>query len=393
MLKNFDILCISSAHWDFLRTRKQKFMEMLSEHNRILYVEPGDSPLSLLLSPEIKKTSGIFPEIEMKNKNLYILRPSFLIPLDGFTQKFNVTLVNRFNQNILAKNVKLGVEKLGFKNMIIWVYFHRALPFKYIMEADSKIIVYDCVDEHSAYPNVNSDYIWNLEKKLIKMSDIVFVTAKGLLEKRKNINQNTYHAPNGVDYELFSMALKRQLPIPEDLKNIKKPIVGFVGALYEWVDIDLMFEIFKNCDYSLVIIGPIGKNIKIDKLQSLKNVHFLGRKNQSELPYYLQHIDCCLNIFKESELSKKVNPLKVYEYLAAGKPVVSTEMPELLDLNVVKIARTPSEFLNAIEYEIKNDTEEKRWNRNKVASEFSWDKILNNMTEKIEKYIKFYEKD
>jgi len=193
-----------------------------------------------------------------------------------------------------------------------------------------------------------------MEKRLLKKANIVFACSDYLFKKQKKLNKNTHLIPHGVDYESFSKALK-DIKIPEDIKGIKKPIIGFFGLIHKWVDFDLIEEIAeKNKDWNIVIIGKALVNVS--RLKKHSNIYFLGQKKYEELPAYCKAFDVAIIPYKINNFAASVNPSKLREYLASGLPVVSTDLPEARKIKEVKIAKNNGEFIKNIEksLDIKN---------------------------------------
>jgi len=384
MLKNENIVCISTIGWDFLWTRKQRFMDMLTKNgNRVLYVEHPISFLAKLFSRHVNLNYSFRCKLRKVREDLYVLTPPMLLPLSS-----QIELFARVNQIVFSLLVKRWVAKLGFKNIILWIY-DPFLGNRLLNINSKKISLYGCVDEQSAKPRVKKSVVQKMEQELLKKVDMVFVTAKGLLPLKKKVNDNTFFVPNGVDFELFSKACYSDLECPSDLINLHKPILGFIGGIFEWIDLNLIkFVAETNPRWSIVLIGPVRRNMSLSWIKSHSNVFFLGRKDMSVLPTYLKYIDVCLSPFKVNTLTKTVNPLKVYEYLAAGKPVVSTDMPELYHLDdVVYIAKSYDEFVRKIKLALIENDCTKTARRQDIAKDYSWEKLLALKSEIIEGFL------
>ena len=214
-----------------------------------------------------------------------------------------------------------------------------------------KALVYDCVDRHSAYKgHITPAVVDRMERDLAKPADQVFATAVGLAETLEKINPTTKMIPNGAAYEIFSRVQteKDALPCPADMKELKHPVFGFVGMLQECIDYALLEKLAKERpDATIFLIGRTLPGVDLTHLQKYPNIVFHGLVPQPELPAYLAQMDVCLNVFRAGALSKDVSPLKFYEYLATGKPVVSTREPLQVEdfADVVYIAHDADEFL------------------------------------------------
>ncbi len=389
MLKNENIICVSTMCWDDLWTRKQRFMNMLAkEGNKVLYVEPicfarGRSVYAKVSEALNRAKSNPFSKLKKVSENLYILTPAVKIPFGRFE------IISLWNQLILRQEIKSAQRKLTLNNPIFWTYTPSS--DKLIGAFSEKLAIYDCVDEHSAYPNVNKRLIRRMEIRLIKKVDMVFVTTKELYDDKKHLNKNIFIIPNGVDIKHFSKAGEEETAIPSELQAIPQPRIGYIGGIADWIDLDLILYIAKSKpEWSLVLIGPIMTQNKLALLKEPKNIYFLGRKNLRVLPNYLKGLDVCLNPFRLNELAKRVNPLKVYEYLAAGKPVVSVDMPAIRQFEgIIMFAHSKEDFINLIDEALGENQLSLREKRLEVVRDYSWGNLFRTLINHIESQEKF----
>lgn len=380
-LENHHIICISSIDWDPIWTRKQQIMSRLPSSNKILYVEPPITLLSPFKDQEAwKKWKMWFKGVRRYNENIYLYSPPVTLP---FGNKYR--LINKINQWWISLFVKRVVSNLGLDNPLVWTYMPNSVDLVDSIK-DKQILVYDCVDEHSEYTGfIDKNTVLNMEKELMAQCDLVFVTAQGLYNSKKDFAGTIYFLPNAANVQHFMKAQAKDTVVPDEIACIKKPIVGFVGVIQDWIDLELIKKSAEAYpDYSFVMIGPVGAGIDVSPLEKLSNVTFLGRKNVSDLPNYIKAFDVCINPFKLNELTDKVSPLKFYEYLASGKPIVSVNMPGVSDFaNVVEIANNYEEFISAIKRAIETETPEKLQARLARAKENSWDSRAEFMMNKI----------
>ena len=189
--------------------------------------------------------------------------------------------------------------------------------------------------------------------------------------------------PNGANFERFVQAAQPQ-PVPEDLRDIPHPIFGFVGALQSCIEYDYLEAAAKaRPDWSFVLIGKEKPGVDLTALHAMPNVHFLGLKPNEQLPQYLAHFDACLNLFAKSDLSKDVSPLKFYEYLATGRPIVSTRQPDqiLQYAPLIEIADSQEEFIAACEASLADTAPERTKARIEAGRACSWDSRVAQMCE------------
>ncbi len=299
MLENQHIICISSVDWNPLWTRKQQVMSRLPENNTILYMEPPVTVLSPFKDQAMwMKWKMWFKGVRKLNENIYLWSPPVTLP---FGNKYR--WVNKFNQWWQALYLKRVIKQLGMRDPIVWTYMPNTGDMVDLL--DKKLLVYDCVDEHSEYTGlINKEVMLNMEKDLLRACDVVFVTAIGLYESKKAYNPHTCYLPNAANVEHFMQAQAPETTVPEDIASIKGPVIGFVGVIQDWVDLDLMYAAAAaHPEWSLVLVGPVGVGIDVSRLKGLPNVHFLGRKDVGRLPGYLKAFDVCLNPFRMNELT------------------------------------------------------------------------------------------
>ena len=246
-------------------------------------------------------------------------------------------------------------------------------------------LVYDCVDRHSAYKgHITPEVVDGMERDLAKPADQVFATAVGLAETLEKINPTTKMIPNGAAYEIFSRVQteKDALSCPEDMKGLKHPVYGFVGMLQECIDYALIEKLAKERpDATIFLIGRTLPGVDLSHLKQYKNIVFHGLVPQPELPAYLAQMDVCLNVFRAGALSKDVSPLKFYEYLATGKPVVSTREPLQVEdfRDVVYIAHDADEFLALCDEAARENAPEKVEKRLAYGEQCSWTERVRQM--------------
>lgn len=216
----------------------------------------------------------------------------------------------------------------------------------------------DAVDFDLSLYHVDDDYsfsdreqpVSSRERRLLTETDGVFLHSPALWERLSHLNPQSVYLPNGVDYESFATAV----PEPPDLREIDRPRVGYVGIVKKQLDLQLLGEIAnRRPDWSLVMVGPrgnlAGKEEQCQRLESRPNVHFLGPKAPEETRGYMQHLDVCVLPYEINDYTKYINPLKMYEYLAAGRPVVGVPLPAILEFSeVVAVASSVDGWLNAL---------------------------------------------
>ncbi|MGE5416966.1 MAG: glycosyltransferase [Acidobacteriota bacterium] len=260
-------------------------------------------------------------------------------------------------------------------------YFSCTAHIEHAAQYDPSLVVFDFLDEA-----VEEFEMWSKYKtKALKKSDLVITTSKKLLQQSLLSNPNTVMVPNGCDYAFFSQAQKQIFEVPPDMWNIRHPIIGYHGAVASWLDFSLIRKIARNFpDYSLVMVGPL---YNVSEVPQEPNIHWLGLKPYHVLPAYAQQFDVGIVPFRISPMTEAVNPIKMWEYLAAGLPVVSTALPEVKDFPEVCFSRNDKEFLDNIKDCLINDSPEKRQARINLAHDNSWTTRAQKILESIHKIL------
>ncbi len=230
------------------------------------------------------------------------------------------------NGEILKRTVRLLRGKYNMRpDFQLWSFVPTAV--NYVGKLGESLVVYYCTDEWSHFSYVDGAKIVAMEKELCRRADIVFTTAKTLLESKKEYNPETHLASHGVDVEHFAKALDPKTELAPEVANLKGPVIGFVGLIQDWVDTDaIAYLAEKKPDWNFVVIGK--SLVDVSHLKK-PNVHLLGRKPYSDLPPYMKRFDVGLIPFRLNELTRNVNPIKLREYFSAGLPVVSSDIPEV----------------------------------------------------------------
>ena len=357
------LLCFSHLRWDFVFQRPQHLMSRAAKNWRVFFVEEP------VFSDEIRKPELIVRQQENPD-TLFIVVPHF-------PQGFNPADVNKVLQDMLARlTFDFRIEDFG-----LWYYTPMAL--KFTANLMPRVVVYDAMDELSAFKGASSDLI-DMEKILFSSADVVFTGGRSLYEAKRQRHPNVYAFPSSIDKKHFMQA-RQLLPEPEEQKNIPHPRLGFYGVVDERFDIELLRELAnRRPEWHFVIIGPVVK-ISPEELPRAENIHYLGMKSYNELPVYLSGWDVALLLFALNESTRFISPTKTPEYLAALKPVVSTPIQDVIvpyeEAGLVSIGRNVEEFENAIEYAL-NQADNEGW-KTKVDSylqNISWDKTWDGMT-------------
>ena len=344
MIQDRNIVCIASSWFDH-PTSKHHVMRLLSQHNHVIWVNFHASrkpqlnrrDASLIWRRLARVWDGpkrVAPEIDVLSP---VLLPQ---PESQFARGLN--------GRILARQIRRALHGLPDRPTQLWL-FTPDVP-ELIGRVPAECVVYYCVDDFAAFAGYNAKLVEQLERRTMAASDVVFTTSEQLYEGRKDRHPNVHLIQHGVDFEHFAGAVS--LPedaIPEDLKPIPRPIFGYMGLISEWVDLDVVGRAARaRPEWSFVLLGEA--RCDLDAVASLSNVHRLGGKPYEQLPTYCRGFDVGLIPFRMNRLIRAVNPIKLREYLAAGLPVVSSPMTEVLRYApAVQTAQSPAEFIAACE--------------------------------------------
>jgi UDP-galactopyranose mutase len=268
------------------------------------------------------------------------------------------------------------LSRENVEDFVLWYYTPMALPIGEGLTP--RAIVYDCMDQLSGFKGAPPSLL-ERERQLLQQADVVFTGGHSLYREKRNSHANIHPFPSSVDVAHFAEARSPQ-PEPEDQKTISGPRLGFFGVIDERMDLELLAGVAAaRPSWQLVLLGPVLKIEEAD-LPRLPNIHYLGAKTYAELPRYIASWDVALLPFARNEATRFISPTKTPEYLAAGKPVVSTSIADVVTpyqtLGLVRIADTVPDFVKACEEAM---VEGRSQSADAFLSELSWDKTWHEM--------------
>ncbi|HEX8492836.1 MAG TPA: glycosyltransferase family 1 protein [Pyrinomonadaceae bacterium] len=359
---DFDLVCLSHLRWDFVYQRPQHLLSRSAKQRRTFFIEEpifDDGPARLDVSTREDGVCVVIPHLPTGE----------------------ISEVTR--DAVLQGLIDSLFEKHAIKNYVLWYYTPMAMAFTRHLKPLA--VVYDCMDELSAFKGA-PPALREREAELFKRADLVFTGGQSLYEAKRHQHSRVYAFPSSIDAAHFAQA-REITEDPADQAHIAHPRLGFFGVIDERFDIELLDGVAQaQPDWQLVMIGPV---VKIDPndLPRRANIHYLGGKSYKELPAYLAGWDVALLLFARNESTRYISPTKTPEYLAAGKPVVSTSIRDVVrpygQQGLVHIADTVTDFVAAIEAAMNEDEQKRLRQVDAFLAQTSWDRTWANMYELI----------
>jgi glycosyltransferase involved in cell wall biosynthesis len=357
------IVCLSSQPWqDGMWTNKQHIMSRLAREHRVFYVSFGPKPVPALWRGKGRHGGRRWPPLaavldpvryqEAGLTVLEFLSPRVLVRKKPASHPWSIYANFDLRLRLLAR----FLAREGVTDPVLWVY-HPGYGAR-VAELPHSLVVYDCVDEYTEFPTYKPDPGWLVEREaaLCRVADVVTTTSAGLFEKKRPLNPEHTHLVHNVgDFEHFSRARADETRIPEDLAAIPGPRIGFLGAVSDyklhagWLSALAQ----KHPEQSIVLVGPVGvgdPTTDVSALSAEPNVHLLGHRAYELLPGYVKGFDVCVIPYRINEYTTYSFPIKFFELLASGKPLVISDLPALAGYyQSVHVARSAEEFVAACE--------------------------------------------
>ncbi|MBA2571416.1 MAG: glycosyltransferase family 1 protein [Gemmatimonadetes bacterium] len=353
-----DIICLSHLRWNFVFQRPQHLLARAAQGRRVFFVEEPVQWSGAAHLSEYTSAEGV-----------RVFVPHLQNPDLG--DSGSVEIIRELLQQLYSR------ERIA--SPVLWHYSPMWEPVSAGMEAAA--VVYDCMDELSAFRFAPADLL-RREQALLERADLVFTGGLSLYEAKQGRHPGVHLFPSSVDVEHWARA-RASLPEPADMAGIDRPRLGFAGVVDERMDLDLLSAVVSlRPEWQWILVGPIVK-IEPSSLPQATNLHLLGGKQYAELPAYLAHWDVALMPFALNESTRYISPTKTPEYLAAGLPVVSTPIRDVVrsygEHGVVEIAGTPEAFVAACERSLAGYTAAKRAAADAMLATQSWDRTWSEM--------------
>lgn len=336
------VVVCSEVQWRYVRTRKQQIVSRFPADWRVLFLQAYVRGRPNAWRPQ------------RDGRVVYVTVPTFKSVPNRFLRRLlDLGLVRAAANLLLLAWVGCVRRATGFGGRDVVLYVSNIFYGRILGGMARRAAVYDCNDNHLAFPNTPA-WARGYFERVVRQVDAVVVSSPYLRSEIETLApRRIVEIGNGVDYDLFDAAWRAPRH-PEDIASLARPRVGYAGALAEWIDLELLAATAAALPHgTLVLVGPaVGRGVRPAEFFSAHpNVHWLGSKSHEDLPHYVAAMDVCLIPFRRTPLTYGVNPNKLYEYLALGKPVVSTDFSPFLDefAAFVAVALAPAEFVRAVE--------------------------------------------
>jgi UDP-galactopyranose mutase len=355
--RELDLVCFSHLRWDFVYQRPQHLLSRAAKTRRVVFVEEPIHDAEHAYLETRRDVSGVTIAIP------HVPRESGTVHVQA--------LLNFF----LSSN--------AIHEFVAWYYTPMALAFTAHLQPVAT--VYDCMDELSGFAGAPAG-IQDKERALLRRADLVLTGGRSLYEAKRGLHPNVHEFPSSVDVHHFSQA-RGAMPAPDDQAQIPEPRIGFFGVIDERLDRELLHDVAARCPgWHFVLVGPVAK-IDPRDLPSLPNIHYLGQKAYAELPRYIAGWDVAMLPFARNASTRFISPTKTPEYLAAGKPVVSTSIADVVrpygDEKLARIADTPESFIEAIREALSDQPSQWLPRADAFLAGNSWDATWSRIAERV----------
>ncbi len=378
---NIPILCFSTTDWhEVWGSRQQLMLRMAQRGHPVVFIERQVGPEQLIRDPALRRRkidAWKSNRLRQPMQNLWTWQPPLLLPGRYFNNH-----LNQLGQRFLVSQVRSILHKLGLLEPILWLYPPQSDPL--LGEFNELLSLYHCIENFSgSQSGIKRRVMQSEERCLLQNVDLVFTHSEGLYQLYSGLTRRKITlVPSAADVPYFQ-SISSTDPL---VSKIPHPILGVVGTLDARINIELLEKIVRSHpDWHLVLIGQWrSERIDLNNLLNFPTVHYLGPQPYEKLPYILNSLDIYLIPYVLNEMTIYISPIKLYEYLAIGKPIISTALPEVMKYkDFVRIANNPQEFINHIQTALEAETATQVIARRNFAGQHSWESRLDNMLEVI----------
>lgn len=350
------------------RTSSHHIAERLSRWQPLLYVESPGMRTPQVTGRDLRKIGRLFAALLRRPVRIRDGLWRCTIPQLPFRRLPGVVGLNRwFARRALRRALRL----MGAGEVMLW--FAVPHPEFLVGRLGERMVVYYCIDDYAAHPGVDSERLRACDAALMRKADRVFVAPPALLAQKLAENPNTVYSPHGVDAELFGRAMQPETEVPPEARALSPPIIGFFGSLAPWIDISLITALARaRPNHTLLLIGHASTDVT--ELAQLPNVRMVGAQPYGSLPNWAKCFDVAIIPYRQTQQVQNANPLKLREYLATGKPIVSTYNPEVARFaGLVRLADDEQSFIREVDAAVQDHDPAAQRARVDSVRDATWD--------------------
>jgi UDP-galactopyranose mutase len=348
--------------WDGVWQRPQQILSRMAARRRIAFIE---EPIFL---PE-----GEAPRLDVREANGVTVLQPHTPPQEEWLPR-----VSPANQEVVRELVGPWLREHGFTEGIRWHYAPMAGYMKDL--GDWQTVVYDCMDELSAFHGAPPELV-EREQELMREADVMFTGGLSMWLNKQQHHANCHRFDSGVDVEHFGQAVRAETPVPEDARDLPRPVIGYYGVIDERMDYDAIRALAEAFpEGTILLVGPVTK-VDPAQLPQAPNIRYVGQRGYGELPGYLKAFDVALVPFADNAATRFLSPTKTLEYFAGLKPVVSSPVKDVVEnyAEIVRLARSPEEYVAAVRASLAEEHTERARKGLEAARQKTWDAIVAQM--------------
>ncbi len=386
---DYPVVMLSMTRLDDMSSASISIAKEIGKQQKIFYVEHPYTLKDIIKQRNqlnIKRWWRIFLGKERSvrkhevYKDIYHVIPFATLPFNKFPKGPVYNFLQKINDLIVCLAVKKALKRHKVKSFILYNSFNPFYGDRIKSTLKPVLTIYQCRDDISVAPVVSKHGTY-LEEEKAKNADLVIATSHELVRKLSGFNKNVHFLPNAADYDLFIKSTMPQTEMPEELRQIKKPVIGYMGLIGTRMDVELVKKISASFpDYTLLMIGVVIKSFE-GMFDDCENITILGPRPYNSLPGYLKYFDVPIIPFENSKLTKSIYPLKINEYLCSGKPIVTTNFSEDISFfkDLVYVAESHDTFIENIRKAVKEDDKAIYNKRIETARKNTWNSRLKNI--------------
>jgi glycosyltransferase involved in cell wall biosynthesis len=382
-LKGRTIVCLATQEWDAHWSVAQQIASRLAPQNSVIYVEPFHPPFSRLRKkhPVLRKYhESRTPAIREVQPKLFVCRPGYPYLPGNMRVPFSGVL----NGLLYRRELAAVTRRLGASKPIVWAFFAQSQA---VNDFPCELFIYDCIDD---WPSFFSDpveraWVQRVDGALTRRADIVFAGSQPLADKKAAEHKAVHVVNHAADVGHFSKAGAAETTVPLDIDRLPHPRIGFVGMIDNLrFDVRLLEQLARNPAYQIVIVGGFMNGAE-NLIPARPNIHVLGMKRVADLPGYIKGFDACIMPYPVNETTRYIFPLKLFEYLATGKPIVATPIPAVQQhADFVYVGHTAGEFIELVGKALHENSSAEQSRRQKHALAHDWHAHIRRKAEVIQ---------